>query len=112
MGFSMTMAADVHRKTKTRSKSRGLPVFLCLVEILGHDTLRLHPNVAASIDAALAGKQPVTQLGTHTDRRFIVHFETPQPAKGSKGGPAAPLRLTKLAEQDKARQDKGILRGM
>ena len=40
MCFSRTTATDVCRKIQTRSKSRCVPVFSCLVEILGHDTFR------------------------------------------------------------------------
>ena len=41
--------------------------------------------MAATVDAILAGKQPVTQMGTHTDARYTVHCQTPQPAKGLRG---------------------------
>ena len=90
----------MYRNNKTKSERRGAPVFSCLVEVLSHDTLRLHPNVAASVDAILAGKQPATQLRKHKDGKFIVCFETPEtPAKSTRGKTvAASSWLASLAE--------------
>ena len=95
---------DLCRNSKTRSERRGAPVFSCLVEVVRHDTLRLHPNVAASVDAILAGKQPATQLRKRRDGKIIVRFETPEePAKRSRGTPAAPASwLAGLAEMAKS----------
>ena len=62
---------------KTRTERKGLPAFSCLVEILDHATWRVHPNVAASVDALLAKKKPTTQLRQHKDGKLIVRFETP-----------------------------------
>lgn len=63
---------------KTRTERKGLPAFSCLVEILDHTTWRMHPNVAASVDAIfvlselrgglLFGQQSI---------KLIVRFETP-----------------------------------
>lgn len=88
------------RKNKTKTERRGAPVFSCLVEVLSHDTLRLHPNVAASVDALLTGKQPATQLRKHKDGKFFVRFETPElTSKGKGGRPVVPASwLASLAE--------------
>ena len=52
------------------------------MEVLSYDTLRLHDNVGASVDAILAGKQPATQLRMHKGGKHIVRFEGPA-KKGS-----------------------------
>lgn len=73
------------------------------MEVVRHDTLRLHPNVAASVDAILAGKQPATQLRKRKDDKIIVRFETPEEAKRSRGTSAAPASwLAGLAEMAKS----------
>lgn len=69
--------------SKTRTERKGLPAFSCLVEVLQHDKWRVHPNVAASVDAILANKQPITQLRRHKDGKLIVRFETPTPLSAS-----------------------------
>lgn len=94
----------LRRSNKIRTERRGAPVFSCLVEVLSHDTLRLHSNVAASVDALLAGKQPATQLRKHRDGTFIVRFETPEVGTKGKGGrPVVPASwlasLAKMAQQ-------------
>ncbi|KAL3153362.1 hypothetical protein ABBQ38_011703 [Trebouxia sp. C0009 RCD-2024] len=61
---------------KTRTERKGLPAFSCLVEVLDHTTWRVHPDVAASVDALLANKQPTTQLRQHKDGKLLVRFET------------------------------------
>lgn len=70
------------------------------MEVLSHDTLRLHPNVAASVDALLAGRQPVTQLRKHKNGKYIVRFETPEPDVKRNVGRCAvgPSWLKSLAE--------------
>ena len=68
---------------KTRTERKGLPPFSCLVEVLSHTTWRVHLNVAASVDALLANKQPTTQLRQHKDGKLIVRFETPAAASAS-----------------------------
>ena len=77
----------VHRHSnggnKTRTERKGLPAFSCLVEVLDHNRWRVHPNVAASVDAILANKQPTTQLRMHKDGKLIVRFETPTPLSPS-----------------------------
>ena len=61
-----------------KRKRQETPVFSCLVEVLSHGTLRLHSNIAASVDALMAGKQPATQLRTHKDGGMTLRFETPK----------------------------------
>ena len=61
-----------------KKERQGTPVLSRLVEVLSHETLRLHSDVAASVDALLAGKQPATQLRTHKDGRTTLRFETPK----------------------------------
>ena len=65
-----------HSGSKTKNERRGLPVFSCLVEVLAHDQWRIHPQVASSVDALLAGRQPNTQLRSHRDGKLLVRFET------------------------------------
>ena len=62
--------------SKTRTERKGLPAFSCLVEVLSHTTWRVHPNVAASVDALLANKHPVTQLRQHKHGKLMIRFET------------------------------------
>ena len=45
------------------------------MEVLAHDQWRVHPDVAASVDALLAGRQPRTQLRTHRHGKLLVRFE-------------------------------------
>ena len=72
-----------NKGNKTRTERKGLPPFSCLVEVLSHTTWRVHLNVAASVDALLANKQPTTQLRQHRDGKLIVRFETPAAASAS-----------------------------
>ena len=65
-----------HSGSKTRTERRGLPVFSCLVDVLAHDQWRVHPQVASSVDALLAGRQPNTQLRSNRDGKLLVRFET------------------------------------
>ena len=46
------------------------------MEVLDHTTWRVHPDVAASVDALLANMQPTTQLRQHKDGKLLVRFET------------------------------------
>ena len=66
----------VNNNSKTKTERRGPPVFTCLVEVLAHDCWRVHPHVASSIDAMLAGRQPSTQLRMHKNDKLVVRFET------------------------------------
>ncbi|KAL0048425.1 hypothetical protein WJX82_002840 [Trebouxia sp. C0006] len=77
--------------SKTRTERKGLPAFSCLVEVLDHNKWRVHLNVAASVDALLANKQPTTQFRVHKEGKLIVRFETPSP-------PTAAKVLTQTAE--------------
>lgn len=61
---------------------------------MGHDTLRLHTNVAASIDAMLSGKQPATQLRKKANGKFIARFEVPEVSQET----ASQSWLTSLAK--------------
>ena len=36
----------------------------------------MHPHVASSVDAMLAGRQPSTQLRMHRNGKLVVRFET------------------------------------
>ena len=47
--------------------------------MLGYGELRLHQNVARSVDALLAGRQPSTQLRRLVGRRALVRFESDEP---------------------------------
>ena len=69
--------------SKTRTERKGLPAFSCLVEVLDHNTWRVHPNVAASVDALLANKQPTTQHRMHRYGKLIVRFEAPAASPAS-----------------------------
>ena len=73
----MVSCRQSNNGSKTRTERKGLPAFSCLVEVLSHNTWRVHTNVAASVDALLANKQPVTQLRRHKDGKLIVRFEGP-----------------------------------
>ncbi len=66
----------VNNNSKTKTERRGPPVFTCLVEVLAHDRWRVHPHVASSVDAMLAGRQPNTQLRMHKNGKLVVRFET------------------------------------
>ncbi len=66
----------VNNNSKTKTERRGPPVFTCLVEVLAHDCWRVHPHVASSVDAMLAGRQPSTQLRMHKNDKLVVRFET------------------------------------
>ena len=81
---------------KTRTERKGLPAFSCLVEVLSHTTWRVHPNVAASVDALLANKQPTTQLRQHKDGKLIVRFESPAAPAASALSQHGEPWLTKL----------------
>lgn len=57
--------------------------------MLGYGKLRLHRNVARSVDALLAGQQPPTQLRRLVGRRALVRFEGAAPGdSGSEVSPA------------------------
>lgn len=43
---------------------------------MAHDRWRVHPHVASSVDALLAGRQPNTQLRMHKNGKLVVRFET------------------------------------
>ena len=68
--------SEVNNNSKTKTERRGPPVFTCLVEVLAHDRWRVHPHVASSVDAMLAGRQPSTQLRMHKNDKLVVRFET------------------------------------
>ena len=46
---------------------------------MSYNKWRVYLNVAASVDALLANKQPTTQLRMHKEGKLIVRFETPSP---------------------------------
>ena len=82
--WSLLLVCRLRNKgNKTRTERKGLPPFSCLVEVLSHTTWRVHLNVAASVDALLANKQPTTQLRQHKDGKLIVRFETPAAVSAS-----------------------------
>ena len=64
---------------KTRTERKGAPCFSTLVEVLGYARWRVHLNVARSVDALLAGEQPVTQLREIQDGKMLVTFEQAEP---------------------------------
>lgn len=90
---SLRLMHPLCRSKKTISMRRGAPVFQCLVEILSYDTLRLHLNVAASVDAILEGRHPSTQLRRSQNESFIVRFEVPETSEQ----PTTTSWLTSLA---------------
>ena len=47
---------------KTRQERCEAPTFSMLVEVLDHNQYVLHSDVAASVDATLAGRQPMTEI--------------------------------------------------
>ncbi|KAK9834996.1 hypothetical protein WJX81_003102 [Elliptochloris bilobata] len=55
-------ARNTNAGSKMRTERKGAPTFHILVEVLGYGELRLHKDVARSVDAHLAGRQPPTQL--------------------------------------------------
>ena len=67
---------SVVNNSKTKTERRGPPFFTCLVEVLAHDRWRVHPHVASSVDAMLAGRQPSPQLRMHQNDKLVVRFET------------------------------------
>ncbi len=64
-----------NRGSKTRLERRGAPAFTSLVEVVGHSRWRIHRNVAASVDALLAGDQPRTELRSVCGDQMIIRFE-------------------------------------
>ena len=50
-----------------------MPLFKILVEVFAHDKWHIHQDVAASIDALLAGRQTVTQLRPHHNGKLVIH---------------------------------------
>ena len=65
---------------KTRTERKGAPCFSTLVEVLGYARWRVHPNVARSVDALLAGEQPVTQLREMQGSKMLMTIEKAEPA--------------------------------
>lgn len=47
---------------KTRHERCEAPIFSMAVEILGHNQYVVHTDVAASVDAILAGRQPMPEV--------------------------------------------------
>lgn len=45
------------------------------LQVLGHGALRVHTDVARSVDALLAGRRPATQLRRMVGARAVVRFE-------------------------------------
>ena len=64
---------------KTRTERKGAPCFSTLVEVLGYARWRVHLNVARSIDALLAGEQPVTQLREMQGSKMLMTIEMAEP---------------------------------
>ncbi|GAB4817298.1 hypothetical protein N2152v2_004344 [Parachlorella kessleri] len=61
---------------KTRTERCGAPTFSTLVEVLSQNRWRVHMSVARSVDAILAGREPVTQLRWYDGRgRMMVRVE-------------------------------------
>ncbi|GAB4817301.1 hypothetical protein N2152v2_004347 [Parachlorella kessleri] len=67
------------RKTNGGSKTRTercAPTFSTLVEVLSQSRWRVHMSVARSVDAILAGREPVTQLRWYDGQgRMMVRVE-------------------------------------
>ncbi|KAK9829776.1 hypothetical protein WJX72_007846 [[Myrmecia] bisecta] len=87
-----------NRGVKTRLERKGAPVFCTLVEVTGYGELRVHTNVAASVDALLANRAPAVQhRRLMPDGRMVVRFETAAPGGhaecGDAKGPAGSLGL-------------------
>ena len=64
---------------KTRTERKGAPCFSTLVEVLSYARWRVHPNVACSVDALLAGEQPVTQLRERQGGMMLMTIEKAEP---------------------------------
>ncbi|KAK9829360.1 hypothetical protein WJX72_005396 [[Myrmecia] bisecta] len=78
-----------NRGVKTRLERKGAPVFCTLVEVTGYGELRVHTNVAASVDALLANQAPAVQhRRLMPDGRMVVRFETAALGGHAEGGDA------------------------
>ncbi len=62
------------------------------MQVLGYSELRLHTNVARSVDALLSNETPCTQLRRFVGDRALVRFEGPSTDPGLVGGRAASAR--------------------
>lgn len=72
---------------------KGAPTFSMLIEILSYNMWRIHTDVAASVDAMLAGGTPATQLRRWEHCKRVVRFtggESDQ--EGGLAGIAQPLK--------------------
>lgn len=58
-------------------RRQGVPLFNILVEVFAHDKWQVHQNIAASMDALLAGRQPETQRRSHQNGKLVIHFNKP-----------------------------------
>jgi hypothetical protein len=61
--------------SRTRTERRQPPCFQVIVEILGPTAWRIHWNATASIDAALAGEQPPSELRVLKNGRLYSRSE-------------------------------------
>ena len=66
-----------------------------MAQVLGYGELRLLRNMARSVDALLAGRQPPTQLRRLVGRRALVRFEGAAP--GDAGSDISPAAIGGLA---------------
>lgn len=53
----------------------GLPAFDTVLEVLGHDKSRFHPDASASIKSLLADRCPDAELRIQKRGKLIVRFE-------------------------------------
>lgn len=72
---------------------KGAPTFSMLIEILSYNTWRIHTDVAASVDAMLAGRTPATQVRRWEHCKRVVRFTGgDNEQEGGMAGIAQPLK--------------------
>lgn len=80
-------AQRTNNGSKTRTERQGDPAFSTLVEVVERNKWRVHMNVARSMDAILAGREPTTQLRwVEPDGRMMVRLEGQPEGRPAGGG--------------------------